>query len=324
MSSLLKERLNKLATIPLSSLFIIAFCCIMLGVTLAMIRRTSNPATRMVEGNQSSPGATERSGNVMESALKFRSVGSFDGTRAGGNRFSHEIYKSAECSTVIKGVDVFESPATAQVELDRQVKLAERVLDRGPKTGTTGQATQKVELALQPDSKHKPYAILWTEDSQLHSISADSIQDAEEFENWLSVDKRPLDSKMAEDLTFLPGSEIKGTQEGRPFFEQEFKSTPCVTLLKRIDYLDTSAKAGELLQTKIKAAVQIIEKGIKTDAAGQRRGERVVLVFAPDRLDDFQHKFVVMWTEEGQLHSIEGPILNYVLELEKRHTQNTP
>jgi len=313
MSSPLKERLNKIATFPLTSLFIIVVGCVMLGAAVAMIRHTSRPATRLVNGNDSSRTSTEQ-------VLKFRSVGIFDGTREGGVRFSNEIYKSSECSTVIKGVDVFDSPTSARTELDRQLKQADRVLDRGPKSTTTGQSTEKVELALLPDSKHKPYAILWTENSELHSISADSIQEAKEFEDWLTVDKRPVDSKMATELlTFIPGSDTRGTKEGVPFFEQQFKSVPCVTLSTRIEYLDTSAHAEELLQTKIKSAVQIIERAPKMDAGGQSRGERVVIALAPDRLDDFQHKFVVMWTEDSQLHSIEAPILNYVLEFEKRY-----
>jgi hypothetical protein len=300
MSWRLRERFNKIASLPLTSFILILVGFIMIGVTAARIRRSSTPPAQLVDTNNFARSAREQ-------ALKFRSLGSFDGTRESGTRFSNEVYKSSECSTVIKGVDVFDSPRIAEAELERQSKQAEKVLERGP----------KVELALRPDPGHKQYAILWIENSELHSISADSIQDAREFENWLSVDKQPLDSKTAaEVLTFTPGAETRGTKDGVRFFEQQFKSIPCVTLTSRIEYLDTSTAAEELLQKRIKSAVQVIEQGSKTDAA---RGERVV-VLAPDRTDDKQDQFIVMWTEDSQLHSVEAPILNYVLAFEKQHS----
>lgn len=313
MWSLLKERLYKFVNLRRTGLFVIVFGCVMIGATFAIIRQTSSPGSGLPEGNSSSR-------NSMEQALKFRSIAIFDGTREGGIQFSNEVYKTSDCSTVIKGVELFNSPASAAAELERQLNQADKVLTRGLKFGITGQPTEKVKLAFKRDSNHKQYSILWTENSELHSIGADSLQNVEEFENWLTADNKTADGMIAtEELTFLPGSARNGTEEGVPFFEQQFRSDDCVTLSTRIEYLGTRGHAEELLQRKIQSAVQLIEREPKTDAAGQHRGERVVFVLAPERKDEFQHKFVVMWTQDSELHSITAPILNYVLEFEKRY-----
>lgn len=315
MWSLLKERLYKFANLRTACLFVIVFGCVMIGLTYAIIRHTS-PGSELPEGNSSSRNSTEQ-------PLKFRSIAIFDGTREGGIRFSNEVYKTSDCSTVIKGVELYNSSASAAAELERQLNQAEKVLERGVKLRTTGQSTEKVKLAFQRDSEHKQYSILWTENSELHSIAADSLQNVEEFENWLTADKKTADNKVAtEELTFLPGSARSGTEEGVPFLEQQFRSDDCVTVSTRIEYLGTRGHAEELLQRKIKSAVQLIEKGPKRDAAGQHRGERVVVVLAPERKDEFQHKFVVMWTLDSELHSITAPVLNYVLEFEKRYYES--
>lgn len=313
MSSLLNNRVYKIAARSKTSLAIMLFGCVMIGVTFAIVRKISSPASRLLEGNRSS-------GSSIKQAVKFRSIAIFDGTREDGTRFSNEVYKSSDCSTVIKGIELFDSDANALAQLERQLKQAEKVLERGPKLSTTGQPTQKVKLAFLRDSERKQHSIFWTENSELHSISADSLRDAEEFENWLTADKQPPDSGMAtKELTFLPGPSTSGTKEGVAFFEQQFKSTGCVTLLRRTEYVDTRVHAEELLQRKVQSAVQLIERGPQKVGAGQRLGERAVIVLAPDRMDDFQHKFVVLWTEDSELHSIEAPILNYVLEFEKRY-----
>lgn len=123
--------------------------------------------------------------------------------------------------------------------------------------------------------------------------------------------------KPGQALDFKELTSVKGTtKDGVPYSAQIYESPDGVTVSVTRENRDSAASAAKVLQKRIKAAVEIIERGPKLDETGRRVGERVVATFA--KSDSSGNEVEVLWTNGGQLYYIQSTSLPVALEFEKK------
>lgn len=298
---------------------IIVACCAAVTVVLVGIQRHSQTTTGQGQERLSARDSADQD-------LRFKAGVVLDGKTEDGIRFSNQLYKSSDCLQIIKTIKLFNSPTHAYEELQRELKKASTIIDRGPELNDNGQQVgERAVLQFAAEGQGHAHAeVIWNENSEFYSITAYSLQHALEFEKWLrSPDKghKNLSAQNAanQTMTFQVTRDFGGkTEEGFIFSERQFRSSDCETVSTRVEYFDSPARASEELQKKLKKAVDVIEQGPKLNAAGQRVGERAVAVVASDLTEGYLDQTVVMWTENSEFHTIKAPSLQYILEFEKR------
>jgi hypothetical protein len=258
--------------------------------------------------------------------VTFKSVAILDGKTESGISFSNQIYQSSDCVMVSRRIEFLNSPASAHLELQRNLRRAQQILERGPKLNSLGQQIgERAKMVLTRGSRQKQYAVLWTDKSELYSIESSSLKHVEDFERWLALPNADIEraapsSNSSQEITFDGASVFSGkTRDGISFREQQFKSNECITVVDRIEYLESPAAAEGQFHIRIKGAAQTIEGGAKLDANGKIVGERAVLMFAPDLPNELQPQAAIIWTQNAELHSIRALSLRHVLEFEKKY-----
>ena len=253
-----------------------------------------------------------------ENQVLFREMLLFDGKTEGGFRFTTQTYQSWDCMILRKRVEFLEVPANAKSELKKTVEQAAELIERGEKFDTAGQLVgERVIIRVTKDKETPEIRIVWTENSELYSIDSSSLEHALKLEAWLKTSnshRPPTPENTSKDLVFEPTSSTNGTtNKGRSYSEHLFRSNDCVILSSRIEYFDSPADAHKELALRIKEAVEIVGKGSKTSA----NGDRTVAIFAPDLPREFSHSAQVLWTEGSELHIIRSTSVSHVLAFEK-------
>jgi hypothetical protein len=300
-------------------LIIVACCAAVIALFVGILRHSRRTTTDQGQERFS----TQDSGH-QDSTFKAGLV--LDGKTEDGIRFSNQLYKSSDCLKIIKTIKLFNSPAQAYEEFQREFKRASTIIDRGPKIDDNGQQVgERVVLQFAAEGQSQARAeVIWTKNSEFHSITAHSVQHALEFEQWLRLPDKSAQNVSGQNsanrtMTFHATQAFDGkTKEGFVFFERQFQTSDCEKVSTRVEYFGSPARASEELQKNLKRAFDIVEQGPKLDSAGRQVGERAVAVVASDLTEEHLDLTVVMWTENSELHSITAPSLQHVLEFEKR------
>jgi hypothetical protein len=254
--------------------------------------------------------------------LSFKSVAFLDGTERNGIQFSNHVYQASDCVMLSERIQIFKSSARAVAELKKNVSEAHEILERGPKIGVDEKTTEeRVKLVLGKEPTAKRYAALWTHQSELHSVESASLPHIEAFEKWIALEtgakEQIVEASRREAMTFEPKSSLDGTtKEGISFSEQQFNSTQCVVVARRIERFRSAPEAKRAFHNILQGADDTIENA--PSVKDETSGERAVLFFAPDPKGEFQYHFLVVWTENSNLHSIRANSLPHALEFEKR------
>lgn len=266
--------------------------------------------------------AADSSSTKSEDPILFNEMLLFDGTTEAGFRFTTQTYQSWDCMIVRKRIEFLDSPANAKSEFKKTLGLGAELLERGVKLDSIGQLIgERVVMRFAKDKKTPEISIVWTENSQLHSLDSSSLDHALRLEEWLKARSSRPASKQggpSKDLVFEPTSTSNGvTSKGRPFSERLFRSNDCVTLSSRIEYFDSSGDAQKELRLRIKDAVEIVRNGLEVASNGQPTGDRTVAIFAPELPRELSHSAQVLWIENAELHTIKSNSLPHVLAFEK-------
>lgn len=290
-------------------------CVALLCLSCTLSCGTSRPVKPPF--NQNPPNKDSRTVDLI-----FKSVAFLDGTERNGIQFSNHVYQASDCVMLSERIQIFKSSARAVAELKKNVSEAHEILERGSKIGVDGKTTEeRVKLVFGKESTPKRYAVLWTNQSELHSVESTSLPHIEAFEKWIGLDhaakEQALEPSRREAITFELNSSLNGTtKEGFSFSEQQFNSTQCVVVAHRIERFQSALQAEQEFHNRLQSADDTIEKAARVE--DQTSGERAVLFFAPDPKGEFQYHFLVIWTEGLNLHSISAISLPHALEFEKR------
>ncbi|HLN98462.1 MAG TPA: hypothetical protein VK208_08385 [Pyrinomonadaceae bacterium] len=117
-------------------------------------------------------------------AGEFEDVQSGRGKTDEGIQFSYHLYKSSDGVGVATTVENRASPVRANKALQRRIKRAVKIIERGPKLDNNGQRIgERVVAVFAADgSKNEQAAVLWTDGSQFYYIESPSLKHALGFE----------------------------------------------------------------------------------------------------------------------------------------------
>jgi hypothetical protein len=136
-------------------------------------------------------------------------------------------------------------------------------------------------------------------------------------------EQRPtIDGSPKEDLTFKEKANFDGeTDDNSRFSDLVYEASDGERLTRRIIFYGTPERAGKKMESELKLALQVVERGTKIDAEGRLVGERAVILYAPDRLNKERLRAKVLWTTGDQFNSIDGPSVRHIVDLEKHEAQ---
>jgi hypothetical protein len=117
-------------------------------------------------------------------AIEFKELTSVKGTTKDGAPFSTQIYESTTAVRVSVTRENRDSAARASKELQKRIKPAVEIIERGPKLDETGQRVGERVVATfaKSDSSGNEVTVLWTNSGQLYYIQSTSLPVALEFE----------------------------------------------------------------------------------------------------------------------------------------------
>lgn len=297
-----------------SRYFVMTFaCCALVGLLFLVTGRSR----KTVDLKQESPV------NSSLQELTFRHTMIFDGETKDGARYAHNIYKSSDCATVSDMVVFFKSPARATAEVEAAANRASAIVERRAVVNDERrQIGDLVVLEFGARGEEKAYAeVAWNKDGDFRSVTAPSLELVLAFEKALDSQAGKISSRIdaVQKLTFSSSEGKEGrTDDGFRYYEKQFRSSDCETVITRTEYFPSTARAQQELAKKLKESTNIIERGSKLNASGQLLGERVVAMFKAESPSDYVEDTVIMWTVDSELHSIKG-LFTHVLELERRN-----
>lgn len=134
--------------------------------------------------------------------------------------------------------------------------------------------------------------------------------------NYLTPEVISVPQRQQSEITFErteAGRRARPTGEAISF--QEFKASDGVWLSTEVETYKSPDLAIKELQTRIKEAVNIIERKPLLDEKGTRMGERVVAQFAS--IENHPPYYAVIWATELNLRTIASPSLKHIEEFEK-------
>ncbi|MGH9942903.1 MAG: hypothetical protein ACRD9R_11170 [Pyrinomonadaceae bacterium] len=298
------------------TLAVIFACCIMIIILLLLSVRHSGRVTSYSNENPLRQ-------NYIHQNLTFTATTVFDGKTKDGAQYTNQIFKSSDCVTVSKMIVFFNSPARALDEIQRENKKASVIIDRGPKLDNNGQQVgERVVLQFAIEGQRQAHAeVIWNENLEFHSVIAPSLQHVLEFEKWLHLpknEKASLQNETDQVITFESTRTFAGkTEDGFVFSDKQFQTSDCATITMRTEVFDSSTRAHEELQKKLKGAINILEGGPKLNAAGKQVGQRAVIIIPSAPSYEYLALTAVIWTENSEVHSIHAPSLRHALEFEK-------
>lgn len=135
--------------------------------------------TTMEKQNSNVPTETKQNRTA-----EFKEISAGKGTTRDGAPFSTQLFESQEGVRVSIIRENRDSPVRADKELQRRIKQALEIVERGPKVDERGQRVGERIVAkfAKNGSAEEEVAILWTEGQQLYSIKSLSLTVALEFE----------------------------------------------------------------------------------------------------------------------------------------------
>ncbi|MFN2533006.1 MAG: hypothetical protein ABR555_17105 [Pyrinomonadaceae bacterium] len=116
--------------------------------------------------------------------LEFKDFQGGRGKTADGIPFSYHLYKSSDGVGVTTTVENHRSPASAQKALQRKIRTAIKMIERGPKLKNKAEriGERAVLTFALPDFHKEQAAVLWTNGQRLYYIESLSLKHALEFE----------------------------------------------------------------------------------------------------------------------------------------------
>lgn len=144
--------------------------------------RASAPSPK----ERSSPPETMNSSQRESSkdAVEFEDIEGGRGKTEDGMPFSYHLYKSSDGVGVTTTIENRGSAVRANKALQRKIKKASQIIERGAKLDNKGQRVGERVVAMfaldGPEKEHR--AVLWTEGSQFHYIESSSLRHALQFE----------------------------------------------------------------------------------------------------------------------------------------------
>ncbi|HWN11914.1 MAG TPA: hypothetical protein VNO50_21985 [Pyrinomonadaceae bacterium] len=273
----------------------------------------------------SQPESTARSDAFTH--LTFRPVAIFDGDTEDGNRMAETFYKCSDCSTISSVAIFFKSGGDATRHVEVESMKASVVLERSAVTNEAGQHVgDRVVLQFDANPESKAHAeVVWNKDKDFHSLTGPSLEHVLEFEKAFKVRSGRILSRI-DDVQKVSFDTLKisdgRTQEGLSYSERQFRSSDCETVIVRTEYFSSPLAAQAKFHKKLSESTTILERGLKFDETGHQVGERSVAMFKPEVQSENIEDTIVAWTENSELHSIQGSF-THVIEFEKRNYRST-
>lgn len=120
----------------------------------------------------------------QEPALRFNEVSSKKGATKDGAPFAAQLYQSSDGTELIVTRENRDSASRANKELQKKLKAAITIIERGPKLNEKEQRVgERVVVTFAPDrSQEEKALVLWTNGNQLYYIESLSLKHALEFE----------------------------------------------------------------------------------------------------------------------------------------------
>lgn len=137
------------------------------------------------------PAPTKKEGMALtqqvikqEKALEFNEVSSEKGTTKDGAPFSSQLYQSSDGVGLTVTRENRDTADRANKELQRKLKGATRIIERGSKLDEKGQRVGERVVAMfaLDDSQKEQASVLWTSGRQFYYIESLSLKHALEFE----------------------------------------------------------------------------------------------------------------------------------------------
>lgn len=155
---------------------IIVFLMSWIGIGTVRVRPVQNsPQSEMM--NSCPQDSIERN-------LEFKELLSGRGKTEDGASFSFHLYEASDGVAVSTRSEKRGSLTRANKELQRQIKKAIKILERGPKLDKSGkQVGERAVLMIASKGPHKDQAVvLWTNGSQFYYIESSSLRHVLELE----------------------------------------------------------------------------------------------------------------------------------------------
>ena len=253
--------------------------------------------------------------------VTFRLTTIFDGRTEQGERYSNSFYKTPDCQSLSKSVIFFNSVVAANSELRSEEGKASAVVERSVVTNREGrQVGERIALKFDNTEQRTSYAeVAWISDKVFHSIAATSLELALEFEQALNSQSGKISTQTdsARKITFT-GAEIKhGKADGFNYTQQQFSSSDCEAVTVRTEFYPSPERAQEELSQRLKAVTTIIQRGARPNIQTLQTGRVVAMITAPPNSEQLEDT-IVLWTNEGELHSIRGTMV-HALEFERQY-----
>lgn len=156
------------------SLALILICCIAISAAFVFVRGRLPPLKGKEQARVSIKG-------ISNQEITFKAGMDFDGRMEDGSRVSHLVYESFDGVKVTKSIIYFNSPKRARKELQSDLQKATQIIERDPKLNTNReQVGERVVLFVYGSSHEREprAAVLWTNESEFHSIESSSLQHA--------------------------------------------------------------------------------------------------------------------------------------------------
>ena len=121
---------------------------------------------------------------LSSEAFEFKDIQGGRGKTEDGIPFSYHLYKSCDGVGVSTTVENRSSVFSALKALQRKVKTASKIIERGPKLDDKGQRTGERVVAMfaSNGSEKERAAVLWTEGSDFHYLESSSLRHLIAFE----------------------------------------------------------------------------------------------------------------------------------------------
>ncbi|MFY9621680.1 MAG: hypothetical protein WAM70_04950 [Pyrinomonadaceae bacterium] len=165
------------------------YAAIVLSRKSDLISITSTSLTHILEFEKASGRDDRRASFPGLDSVKnvtFRGSGATTGVTTEGVRFAREEFTSSDCEKVTTQTWYFESAEKAQQALERSLKNATGISERGDKVNSAGQRVGMRAVAYFEADPKSAYIeitnILWTDGAELHSIEGGYVY-ALEFES---------------------------------------------------------------------------------------------------------------------------------------------
>lgn len=119
-----------------------------------------------------------------QAVTEFKELTSVKGTTKDGAPYSAQIFESTTGVRVSVTRENRDSAARASKELQKRIKPAVEIIERGPRLDETGQRVGERVVATfaKSDSSGNEVTVLWTNGGQLYYIQSRSLPVALEFE----------------------------------------------------------------------------------------------------------------------------------------------